>query len=65
MAQVNGVARADVIGMPLDELLAAEGYDPCRVACEADGEIVARANYHAHRIAADEQLEIVSFVGGG
>ncbi|MEG0845160.1 MAG: sulfur carrier protein ThiS [Raoultibacter sp.] len=45
--------------------MAQEGFDSARVACELNGEIVARAHYGDCLLAEADRLEIVHFVGGG
>ena len=63
--RVNGEERA--LGAPQDILafLAAQGYDPQRVAVERNGEIVPRAAFGDVLLAEGDRLEVVAFVGGG
>ena len=64
MLKINGQpSNAD--GMTLMEYLEQAGIDPARVAAELDGEIIPRADYAHTRLQDGQELEIVSFVGGG
>lgn len=65
VAQVNGRARPDADGLALEELLALDGFDAARVACELNGEIVPRDKYACTVLRAGDVLEVVRFVGGG
>ena len=49
----------------LAEFLTARNYDPKRVAVMRNGEIVTRALFESQKICEDDELEVVSFVGGG
>ncbi|MEG2458199.1 MAG: sulfur carrier protein ThiS [Raoultibacter sp.] len=62
---VNGMEREDACGLTLAQFIAQEGFDSARVACELNGEIVARAHYGDCLLAEAGRLEIVHFVGGG
>jgi thiamine biosynthesis protein ThiS len=62
---VNGESRATQEGQTVATLLRELGLDPRQVAVERNREIVPRAE-HAQAVLADgDQLEIVTFVGGG
>jgi sulfur carrier protein len=62
---VNGEARATQDGQTVAELLRELGLDPRQVAVERNRDIVPRAE-HAQAVLGDgDQLEIVTFVGGG
>jgi thiamine biosynthesis protein ThiS len=62
---VNGEARATQEGQTVAELLRELGLDPRQVAVERNRDIVPRAE-HAQAVLGDgDQLEIVTFVGGG
>lgn len=65
MAKVNGEERPDADGKSLAELLEREGFDAARVACELNGDIVARDAYGDAVLAPGDALEVVRFVGGG
>jgi sulfur carrier protein len=62
---VNGEPRATRDGQTVTELLAELGLDPRQVAVERNREIVPRAEHGQAVLADGDQLEIVTFVGGG
>lgn len=62
---VNGEERAVSEGTTVASLLADLGLARQHVAVEANREIVPRAEHDARRLADGDQLEIVTFVGGG
>ena len=64
MVKVNG-HLLDVAGQTVAQLVAAEGYDPQRVAVERNEDIVPKAAYASTVLADGDAVEIVSFVGGG
>ena len=64
MVKVNG-HLLDVAGQTVAQLVAAEGYDPQRVAVERNEDIVPKASYASTVLADGDTVEIVSFVGGG
>lgn len=64
MVKVNGV-ELDIVGKTLSEYLAATDYDPKRIATERNGDIVFKAEYGVTVLEDGDNLEIVSFVGGG
>lgn len=62
---VNGRARRIPEGLFLDGLLIFLEIDPSRVAVERNRSIVRKTDWPAVRVEAEDQLEIVWFVGGG
>lgn len=64
MLKING-QPSSAVGMMLMEYLEQAGVDPARIAVELDGEIIPRADYAHTRLEDGQELEIVSFVGGG
>lgn len=64
MVKVNGV-ELDIAGKTLSEYLAATDYDPKRIAAERNGDIVFKSQYGVTVLEDGDNLEIVSFVGGG
>jgi sulfur carrier protein len=62
---VNGEERAVPEGTTVAGLLKDLGLAGRHVAVEANRAIVPRAQHEAHRLAAGDRLEIVTFVGGG
>lgn len=61
---INGLAQP-AEGSILTDWLAANNYNPARIAVEKNGEIVPKAQYQSTVLQAGDVLEIVSFVGGG
>lgn len=51
--------------MNLHELITAKGLIPERVVIEVNLEIIARERWPSVSVREDDQIEIVSFVGGG
>ena len=64
MVKVNG-EMLDIAGMTLDVYLATTDYDPGQIAVERNGEIVPKARYSQVVLQEGDNLEVVSFVGGG
>lgn len=64
MLKINGESL-DLAGKSLAEYLAGTNYDPKRIAVERNGEIVPKALYAETLLADGDNIEIVSFVGGG
>lgn len=64
MVKINGIGQ-EAAGMSLTEYLHAADYDVNRVAVERNGEIVPKAEYETVRLQDGDNLEVVSFVGGG
>lgn len=64
MVKINGEQIA-VAGGTLAAYLERAGYDKSRLAVERNGEIVPRAQYESTVLCDGDEVEIVSFVGGG
>ena len=64
MVRVNG-EELDIAGKTLTEYIAATDYDPRRIAVERNGDIVFKSQYDATVLEDGDQLEVVSFEGGG
>src|SRR5579863_8773725 len=62
---VNGDPREIPDGATVAELLALLAVDAVGVAVEVNERIVRKASHAHHRLAAADQVEIVTFVGGG
>jgi sulfur carrier protein len=62
---LNGEARELGIGQTVSDLLRELGLDSRQVAVERNREIVPRAEHGATVLAEGDQLEVVTFVGGG
>ncbi|MBQ2725752.1 MAG: sulfur carrier protein ThiS [Clostridia bacterium] len=64
MVKING-HELNIAGKTLAEYLASANYDPKRIAVERNGEIVPKAKYGETVLEDGDNVEIVSFVGGG
>lgn len=64
MVCING-KDTDAAGKSISEYLAGTQYDMKRIAVEKNGEIIPKAEYSATVINDGDNIEIVSFVGGG
>ena len=64
MVKVNGI-ELDIAGKTLSEYLEETDYDLKRIAVERNGEIVFKAEYESTVLEEGDNLEVVSFVGGG
>ena len=63
--KVNGEAREVPEGTTLASLLALMKLEAERVAVEVNAQVVRRARHAEHRLAPGDQVEVVTFVGGG
>jgi sulfur carrier protein len=63
--QVNGEEREVAEGLTLDQLLDTLKIERARVAVEVNAEVVRKAQHAATHLKAGDQIEIVTFVGGG
>ena len=64
MVKING-EELNIAGKTITEYLAATNYDPKRIAVERNGDIVPKAKYGETILQDGDNIEIVSFVGGG
>lgn len=62
--KINGEHR-ELAPMSVAELLQKEGYQMERVVVERNMEIVPKAEYATTILAPEDEIEVVSFVGGG
>ena len=62
---VNGQWQDHAGAMSVADLLEKLSLEPLRVAVELNKQIVRRADYDGTQLAQDDQLEIVTLVGGG
>jgi thiazole synthase len=63
--QVNGEPREGPTGLTIARLLAELGVDATRVAVERNLDVIPRRSYSDTELHDGDQLEIVTFVGGG
>ena len=64
VVKINGTA-ADAAGKTILQYLAETSYDVSRIAVERNGEIVPKARYGETTLEDGDEVEVVSFVGGG
>lgn len=64
MVKINGKAW-DIAGKTLAAHLMSMDYDFKRIAVERNGDIVPRTQYHETVLEDGDDIEVVSFVGGG
>lgn len=64
MVKINGEEK-NVAGMTVAEYLATTNYNPKRIAVERNGDIVPKAQYRNTLLCDGDNVEVVSFVGGG
>lgn len=62
---LNGKPCSFTEPVSLKTLLSEEGFQLDRIAVMVNGEIVARGNLDKISVSAEDEIEIVSFVGGG
>jgi sulfur carrier protein len=62
---LNGEVRELEVGQTLSDLLRELGLDSRQVAVERNREVVPRAQHGTTVLAEGDQLEVVTFVGGG
>lgn len=65
MVKVNGEVAENIAGKNITEYLTESGYDIKRVAVELNGDILPKAQYESTLLQDGDNVEIVSFVGGG
>ena len=63
--QINGKATEVEPGMTLAEFIAMKGLKPEAVVIEHNGTILPRERWREVALTSADQLQIVSFVGGG
>lgn len=63
--KVNGEDAGDSAGKTVSGWLRAHGYDPFRSAVLLNGDVVPRAEMEKKKLSDNDDVEIVSFVGGG
>lgn len=64
MVKING-EEMNVAGKTVAEYLATTNYDLKRIAVERNGDIVSKAQYGEIVLKDGDNVEVVSFVGGG
>lgn len=64
MVKING-EELNIAGKTVAQYLATTSYDPKRIAVECNGDVVPKAQYCQTVLKDGDNVEIVSFVGGG
>ena len=64
MIKVNG-SQMELSDISVTELISQEKYDIKRIAVEVNGQIVPKTQYESFMLKDGDNIEIVSFVGGG
>ena len=64
MVKING-EELNMAGKTIAEYLATTNFDPKRIAVERNGDIVPKAKYGETVLLDGDNVEVVSFVGGG
>lgn len=64
VVRING-KECDAAGKTAAEYLAEAGYDMKRIAVERNGEIIPKSCYDSVILQDGDDVEVVSFVGGG
>ncbi|MBP3377741.1 MAG: sulfur carrier protein ThiS [Clostridia bacterium] len=64
MVKING-KELNMAGKTIAEYLATTNFDPKRIAVERNGDIVPKAKYGETILQDGDNVEVVSFVGGG
>ncbi|MGN0584214.1 MAG: sulfur carrier protein ThiS [Ruminococcus sp.] len=64
MVRING-KEMDIAGEILSRYLEEAGYDIKRIAVEMNGDILPKSKYNETILKDGDELEVVSFVGGG
>lgn len=64
MVKING-EELNMAGKTIAEYLATTNFDPKRIAVERNGGIVPKAKYGETILQDGDNVEVVSFVGGG
>ena len=64
MVKING-EKLNIVGKTVAEYLATTNYDSKRIAVECNGDIVPKAQYDNTILQDGDNVEVVSFVGGG
>lgn len=62
---VNGESFSCEEGISLEELVVMRGHDKRQIAIEWNGRIIPKNEYETSTIKASDEIEIVTFMGGG
>lgn len=65
MIKINGKNTPEALGESLSAYLEKAGYNPEIIAVEVNYNIISKSEYDNYIISEDDEIEIVSFMGGG
>ncbi|MDD7185125.1 MAG: sulfur carrier protein ThiS [Oscillospiraceae bacterium] len=65
MIKINGKNTPEALGESLSAYLEKAGYNPKIIAVEVNYNIISKSEYENYIISEDDEIEIVSFMGGG
>lgn len=65
MIKINGKNTPEALGETLSAYLEKAGYNPDIIAVEVNYNIIPKSDYKIYIISEDDEIEIVSFMGGG
>lgn len=65
MVYINGEQKENLEGITVEEMVVREGFQKNRIAIEINGVIVSKRSYQEITLHPDDEIEVVSFVGGG
>lgn len=65
MILINGNRKDQYAGVSLQEMLTQEQYAADKVVVERNGRIVTRRDFAGEILTGNEEIEVVTFVGGG
>lgn len=65
MIKINGKNTPEALGESLSAYLEKAGYNPEIIAIEVNYNIISKSEYENYIISEDDEIEIVSFMGGG
>ncbi len=65
MIKINGKNTPEALGETLSAYLEKAGYNPEIIAVEVNYNIISKSEYDNYIISEDDEIEIVSFMGGG
>ena len=65
MIKINGKNTPEALGESLSAYIEKAGYNPEIIAVEVNYNIISKSEYDNYIISEDDEIEIVSFMGGG
>lgn len=65
MITLNGIKQSGNEGITVEELIRRNDFKKNRIAIEINGTIISKKDYESTLIRDEDEIEVVSFVGGG